>query len=79
MSDTFLSPMLIIRDGKKGKWGGGESYPIPRYTTQENGSVVISGYDYVDTVFQLLASVTETIKGGSLALDISISSVTSFI
>lgn len=79
LSDIFLSPMFIIRDGQEGLWSKGESYPLPKYTTSEVGSVTISGYDYIDTGFNLKGRVSETARGGSLALDISISSITSYV
>lgn len=78
-ADMYASPMFIMRDNKVGKWQDGQRVPVPRKTVSDYGTVTTVGFDYVQTGVEVSASVRESSIGGVLALDISLSDISSYV
>tara|TARA_B110001469_G_scaffold106925_1_gene106937 strand:+ start:2933 stop:3985 length:1053 start_codon:yes stop_codon:yes gene_type:complete len=79
-SNILAKPLLLIRDGKEAKVQKVETIPIPQFTTSDQGTVTVSGYDYIDVGFSLNAKIRDwgNDKAG-LNFEISMGEITGYI
>ena len=78
-ADLYASPMLLIRDGKTGKWKDGQKVPIAQKTVSDSGTVTTTGYNYVETGFIVSATVKQSKRGGLVTLSIEKSDISSYV
>ncbi len=50
---VVAAPMFVLCDGSKSSFVQGDKLPLPRRTVSNEGTVTISGYDYVQTGVQV--------------------------
>lgn len=78
-ADLYASPMLLIRDGKTGKWKDGQKVPIAQKTISDSGTVTTTGYNYTETGFIVSATVKQSKRGGLVTLSIEKSDISSYV
>lgn len=66
--------LYVLEDGEA-RMHQGDRTPIPRYQTSPEGTVVVVGYEYVMTGFELVAKARRVAGGVRLQLEPSVSSV----
>lgn len=79
IADIYSSPMFLLRDGSTGSWLEGVRTPVPRKTVSDYGVVTVSGYDYINTGFQVDVTVTGSKRGARLQLFMSLSDIKSMV
>lgn len=77
--DLYASPMFTLLDGQESNWTDGVRVPVPRRTVSEQGTVTVSGYDYVDTGFIVKSTVNPCLKGGRLSLSVELSDIQGYV
>lgn len=77
--NVHAMPMFLIRDGCRAYWQDGTSYPIPKKTVSDYGTVTTTGYDYKDTGLVISTTLRECKQGAILTLDIQDSTITGYV
>lgn len=73
------SPMFLIRDGSTAYWQDGTSYPIPKKTVSDYGTVTTTGYDYKDCGLVINTTLRECRQGAVLTVDLQDSTITGYV
>lgn len=79
-AQVIAQPLLLLVDGGKSTLKKVESVPVPRYTTSSEGAVSVSGYDYIDSGFDLSAEVRDWGNGlANFQYDLSMGEITGYV
>lgn len=66
------SPMFLLRDGSKSEFVQGDRIPVPKRTVSDQGTVTVSGYEFVQTGVQVEFLLRE-MSAESASVDLAIS------
>lgn len=73
------TPMFLLRDGTSSYWQDGTSYPIPKKTVSDYGTVTTNGYEYKDVGLLINTTLRECKSGATLTVDIQDSNITGYV
>jgi hypothetical protein len=70
---------VVVLEGEKGRWQAGERVPVPRRTVSPQGTVSVSGYDFVDVGYICDLAVQRNPDGVTVTVKPEISSIIGFV
>jgi type II secretory pathway component GspD/PulD (secretin) len=76
---TLSEGSVPVSRGDKAKWVVGERVPIPKRTVSPQGTVSISGYEYIDVGYSCNVETWRTPEGVGVRVAPSISSVVGYV
>jgi hypothetical protein len=79
-SSVLASPLLVVRNGSPGIIKYGNEVRLPKKTTSPYGTVEVTGYEVIQTGFNVSATIRDdSAVSGLLDLDLSLSSISAFV
>lgn len=78
--EVIADPLLLILDGSSGEFADGQRVPIARRSVSDQGTVTVSGFDFVQTGLQVKVNLREVgLNAARLGIDVELSDIVGFV